>query len=93
MLNSLFFGLDLGELETFGEQVNAVTVNDIERVSRFYLKPDRLSIVMVGDASTFVGDLAGVGFRSYELVPIDELDLSSVDFRRPQPSEVPGAQR
>ena len=93
VLNSLFFGLDLGELETFGEQVNAVTVNDIERVSRFYLKPDRLSIVMVGDASTFVGDLAGVGFHNYELVPIDELDLSSVDFRRPQPSEVPGAQR
>ena len=93
VLNSLFFDLDLGELETFREQVNAITVNDIQRVARFYLKPDRLSIVMVGDASTFVGDLAGVGFGRYELVPIDELDLSSVDFRRPQASEVPGAQR
>ena len=93
VLNSLFFGLELGELETFGERVNAVTVNDIQRVARSYLKPDRLSIVMVGDASTFVGDLAGVGFRTYELVPIDELDLSSVDFRRPQASDVPGAQR
>ena len=93
VLNSLFFGLDLGELETFGEQVNAVTVNDIQRVARSYLQPGRLSIVMVGDASTFVGDLAGVGFGRYEVVPIDELDLSSVDFRRPQASEVAGAQR
>jgi len=37
-------------------------------------------MVLVGDASTFVNDLSGVGFDSYELVPITELDLSTADF-------------
>ena len=82
VLNSLFYGLDLNELETFTERVNVVTVSDIRRVALFYLKPDRLSVVMVGDASKFVDDLRGIGFGRYELVPIDELDLSAVDFRR-----------
>ena len=82
VLNSLFYGLDLNELETFTERVNAVTVSDIRRVALFYVKPHRLSVVMVGDASKFVDDLRGVGFGRYELVPIDALDLSAVDFRR-----------
>ena len=82
VLNSLFYGLDLNELETFRELVDSVRVDDIQRVARFYLKPDRLSVVMVGDASTFEDDVREVGFDRYELVPIHELDLSSVDFRR-----------
>ena len=51
VLNAVFYGLDLKELQTFRERVNAVTVDDIQRVARTYLHPDRLSIVLVGDAS------------------------------------------
>src|SRR5688572_24664428 len=40
VLSSVFFGLDLRELETFRERVNAVTVDDIQRVARTYLHPD-----------------------------------------------------
>lgn len=82
VLNVLFYGLDLEELETFRERVNAVTVDDIQRVARAYLKPDRLSIVLVGDASRFVDELRGVGIDSYERVPLAELDLTTADFRR-----------
>lgn len=82
ILNALFYGLDLAELQTFRERVNAVTVDDIQRVARAYLRPDRLSIVLVGDASTFGDQLRGAGFPNYERVSLAELDLTSATFRR-----------
>ena len=83
VLEAILYGLDLGDLETYRERINAVTVDDIQRVARTYLKPDNLAIVLVGDASTFVDDLAGIGFNRYERTPISELDLSTADFRTP----------
>ena len=46
---SLFYGLPLEELQNFRERVNAVTVDDIQRVARRYCRPDRLSVVLVGN--------------------------------------------
>ena len=39
VLNVLFFGLPIEDLQSFRERVNAVTPDDIERVARFYLSP------------------------------------------------------
>ena len=80
VLEAILFGLELDALETYPERINAVTANDIQRVAREYLKPSLLSMVLVGDASTFINDLPGVGFDSYDLIPISELDISAVDF-------------
>ena len=55
-------------------------------MAKAYLRPGRLSIVLVGDASKFVKELKGVGFDSIELVKLDELDLTAVDFKRPAAS-------
>lgn len=85
VLNAVFYGLDLRELETYRERVNAITPDEIQRVARKYLHPDRLSIVLVGDASVFAKDLAGVGFEQVDRIPIGELDLSAVDLRRNPP--------
>lgn len=82
VLNAVFFGLDLQELQTFRDRVNAITVDDIQRVTRTYLHPDRLSIVLVGDANVFAKQLAGVGFEQYERIGINELDLAATDLRR-----------
>jgi zinc protease len=82
ILNAVFYGLDLNDLQTYRERVNAITAEDIQRVAREYLKPDRLSIVLVGDASAFAKHLAGVGFDQYERIPLADLDLSSPDLRR-----------
>lgn len=84
VLNAVFYGLDMGELQTFRERVNAITVDDIQRVARTYLHPDRLSIVLVGDADVFAKQLPGVGFEQYERIPVSALDLTSVDLRRPE---------
>ena len=67
ILNVLFYGLPIEELQSFRQRVNAVTADDIERVARVYLRPDRLSIVLVGNASTFSSQLPRVGFGTFEL--------------------------
>ena len=82
VLNAVFYGLDLDELQTFRERVNAITIEDIQRVAKTYLHPDRLSIVLVGDANVFAKQLAGVGFEEYERIAVNELDLTAVDLRR-----------
>jgi len=91
VLNAVFYGLDLNELQTYRERVNAITVEDIQRVAQLYLHPDKLSIVLVGDASVFAKDLAGVGFDQVERIPIGDLDLSSPDLKRhstPRPARL-----
>jgi zinc protease len=82
VLNAVFYGLDLNELQTYRARVNAVTADDIQRVAQQYLRPDRLTIVLVGDAKVFAKQLAGVGFDQIERIPIDQLDLSAPDLRR-----------
>ena len=82
VLNAVFYGLDLNELQDYRERVNKITVDDIQRVAQQYLHPDRLAIVLVGDASVFTKQLAGVGFDEVERISIADLDLSSPDLRR-----------
>lgn len=86
VLNAVFYGLNMEELQTFRERVNAITVDDIQRVARTYLHPDRLSIVLVGDANVFAKQLTGVGFDRYERIAVNDLDLTSADLRRQGPS-------
>ncbi len=82
VLNAIFYGLDLKDLPEYPEQVYRVTTDDIQRVSRAYLRPSRLAIVLVGDAATFLPELKKAGFDNYELVKLDELDLAAVNFKR-----------
>jgi zinc protease len=82
VVNVLFYGLPLEELQNFRDRVNAVTVDDVQRVAQKYLRPDRLSVVLVGNASAFASQLRGVGFPSYETVELADLDLMSASFRR-----------
>jgi zinc protease len=88
VLNAVFYGLDLNELQTYRERVNAITPDDIQRVARQYLHPDRLSIVLVGDASVVAKQLSGVGFSEVERIALADLDLGSADLKRQRPPTV-----
>jgi zinc protease len=83
VLNVLFYELPVSEIASYRERVNAITPDDIQRVAKQYLRPDRLSVVLVGNASAFKGQLAGLGFDTFEQIELHELDLTSADFRRP----------
>jgi len=82
VVNVLFYGLPLEHLQNFRDRVNAVTVDDIQRVARALLRPDRLSIVLVGNASAFASQLRGVGFGTFETVELKDLDLTAANFKR-----------
>ncbi|MEW5983435.1 MAG: pitrilysin family protein [Acidobacteriota bacterium] len=85
VLNALFYGLPLQELQDYRDRVEAVRPEDIRRVTRAYLRPDRLSIVLVGNAGAFKQQLRGAGLRNVEIIPIGELDLTAVDLKRAEP--------
>jgi zinc protease len=82
VVNVLFYGLPVADLQSFRERVNAVTVDDIQRVAKTYLRPDHLSVVLVGNTGTFASQLRGVGFPTYETVELGELDLTAANFKR-----------
>jgi zinc protease len=82
VVNVLFYDLSLDELRTYRQRVNAVTTEDVLRVARAYLQPDRLSLVLVGNATAFKDQLAKVGLGKYELIPLERLDLTAPDLMR-----------
>lgn len=86
VLARLFYGLDPSEIETYVDRVSRTTPGDIQRVSRVLLRPDALTIVLVGDASAFANDLRSMGFGEVERIPLAELDISSPTLRRSAPA-------
>jgi zinc protease len=86
VLAHMFYGLDLSEIETYRDRVMKVTAGDIQRVARQFLKPDQLSIVLVGDASVFADQLKSLGFSAFERIPLSQLDLNSPTLRRAPPA-------
>jgi predicted Zn-dependent peptidase len=82
VLNQLFYELPLEEVPKYREQVLAVSPDDIQRVARTFLHPDRLSVVLVGNAEEFVESLKGVGFGEFERINLSEVDLLSADLRK-----------
>jgi outer membrane lipoprotein-sorting protein len=82
VVNVVFYGLPLEQLQNFRDRVNAVTADDIQRVARAYLRPDRLSVVLVGNAAAFASQLNGAGFGTFETVDIGDLDLLTANFKR-----------
>jgi zinc protease len=82
VLAHMYFGLDLSEIETYRDRVEKVTTMEIQRVAKQFLKPEQLSIVLVGDASAFASQLKSLGFPEFERIPVAELDMNSPTLRR-----------
>jgi zinc protease len=82
VLHAVFYELPLDEISTYVERVRAITPRDVQRVARQYIRPDNLSVVLVGNADAFVPQLRKFGLTSLEVIPIDQLDLSSPTLRR-----------
>jgi zinc protease len=82
VINNVFFELPLEEIETYRQRVQAITPDDIQRVAQQYIKPDRLSVVLVGNAKAFVNQLRAVGITEFDIIPIEQLDLMAATLRR-----------
>lgn len=81
VLNALFYGLPLRDIETYRQRVNIVSLDDMARASLRF-QPDRLTMVLVGRAEEIVPQLGRVGFPKFEVIPAGALDVLSADLRR-----------
>jgi predicted Zn-dependent peptidase len=64
-----FFGYPAGYLENYRANIAKVTKEDVLRVAKKYLQPERLTIVVVGDGAKFDKPLATLG-------PVREIELN-----------------
>lgn len=69
-----YYGYPADFLQRSRDRIEAVTAADIERAAQRLLKPDRLIILAVGDASKFDAPLSKFG------------ELTTIDVTIPQPS-------
>ena len=51
IVNQHIYSLAADYLQTYRENVDAITVDDVQRVAVKYVRPDEMAIVIVGDAS------------------------------------------
>jgi zinc protease len=82
VLNAMFYELPMKEISNFRERVTAITPDDIQRVAQQYIRPDRLTVVLVGNARGFVPQLQSRGLTNFEVIPIADLDLMQPALRR-----------
>jgi len=82
VLSELFYGLDPKGLETYRDRVDRVTVADVQRVAKVFIRPEQLTVVLVGDADAFVDQLKALGFADYERIPIAQLDINAPTLKR-----------
>jgi zinc protease len=82
VINAVFYELPIEEVATYRERVQAITPDDIQRVARQYIRPDRLSMVLVGNARAFLPGLRDVGFTDYEVIALDDLDIMSATLKK-----------
>jgi zinc protease len=82
VINAVFYELPIDEVRTYRERVQAISPDDIQRVARQFVRPDRLSMVLVGNARAFAADLREAGFTDFEVIPLDQLDLSAATLKR-----------
>lgn len=72
-LNNTYLGLPLDAFERYVEEVRQVTVEDIQRVAREYLRPNDVHILVVGN-SNLIGD---------QLEEFGDVNLIDVTIPRP----------
>ncbi len=64
-----YYGYPKDYLETYRQQVAAVTIADVQRVARQYLHPDKLQIVLVGNSHQYMDEIKTLG------LPVENIDL------------------
>ena len=78
-------GLDKSYLENYRKEVAKVTTADVQRVMKSHLHPDKLAVVLVGDAVAIkekVEPIASVALYDIEGNPmsLDDLSVQGTDF-------------
>jgi zinc protease len=74
------YGIDLGEVRTYPDKVEAVTPGQVQAFARDVLKPQGASLIVVGDGKLFVGALKAKA-PNLEVIPITEFDPENASLK------------
>lgn len=67
----LVFGLPLEYYRTYTSQIMRITAEDVQRVARKYVRPDRVSIVVVGDVKKIQDRIGALGLGVMKQVDLE----------------------
>ncbi|HEY0386541.1 MAG TPA: hypothetical protein VGC64_11040, partial [Pyrinomonadaceae bacterium] len=79
--NLALYGINLSEINSYINNVQAVTAADVQKFAGTRLIASDASIVIVGKASEFL-DALRKQFPNVEVIPVADLDLNRPDLHR-----------
>ena len=83
MLGDLaLYGLDLTEVQTYPDLVQAVTPAQVQAIAATVLSPDGASTIVVGDSKQFLEALKAEN-PNVEVIPITAFDPETPTLRAP----------
>jgi len=74
------YGVDLSEIRTYPEKVQAVTGGEVQSFARDVLAPDGASLIVVGDSKQFLDALEAKA-ANLEVVPIAQFDPENASLK------------
>lgn len=86
--NLALYGIDLSEVKTYTDKVEAVTPAEVQAFAADELKPADASLIVVGDGKLFLPALKAKA-PNLEVVPIAEFDPDNPTLRAVPPSASP----
>jgi len=81
VLEALKFGYGREFLESYRDNLSKVTADQVRDFAARHIHPDRMLIVLVGNAKTFAADVEK-RFGKAEVIPAAELDLLQAGLRK-----------
>jgi zinc protease len=75
------YGVPLDEVTRYTAKVGAVSAADVQAFAAKMFDPSSASVVVVGDAKSFIGPLKAAR-PNLEVIPASELDLDSPTLRK-----------
>jgi zinc protease len=86
--NLALYGVDLTEVKTYTDKVEAVTPGEVQMFAAAELKPADTSLIVVGDGKLFLPDLKPKA-ANLEVIPIAEFDPDNATLRAAAPHAPP----
>jgi len=75
------YKIPLRELGAYTDKVEAVTADQVQSFFKTYLNPESASVIIAGDAKSFVEDLKSKT-QTLEVIPVSDLDLDAASLRK-----------
>lgn len=77
--NQQLFDLPEDYLQTYRQKVNAVTIEDVEKMARKYVRPEEIAIVIVGDVGAILPQVKSYS-KMVEIFDADGKPLTAASF-------------